>query len=82
MNLKWCCDIDTNRLKAISQGFKDVKVTKDVEHIINDREVHGVVIATSAVTHFRLAEKILRRGKHVYVEKPISYTIDEGRKIC
>lgn len=43
--------------------------------------VDAVDIVTPTVTHFELAEKALRAGKHVFIEKPVTQTVDEGRRL-
>jgi predicted dehydrogenase len=45
------------------------------------REVDAVDIVTPTPSHFALAAKALRAGKHVFVEKPVTATIPEGRKL-
>jgi len=47
-----------------------------------ESDVDGVVIATPAVQHYMLAEKALRAGKHVFVEKPLSLKVEEAKKLC
>jgi predicted dehydrogenase len=43
--------------------------------------VDAVDIVTPTTFHFELAEKALRAGKHVFVEKPVTQTVDEGRRL-
>src|SRR5262249_43250536 len=40
-----------------------------------------IVIATPVQTHFRLAHQSLLRGKHVFVEKPLCFSVEEGREL-
>jgi predicted dehydrogenase len=49
-------------------------VTPSVDVVLDDTAVEGVVIATPAPTHFRLACQALKAGKHVLVEKPLTLT--------
>lgn len=44
-------------------------------------EAKGVVLATPAVTHYRLARQALEAGKDVFVEKPLAMTYDEGARL-
>jgi UDP-2-acetamido-3-amino-2,3-dideoxy-glucuronate N-acetyltransferase len=48
---------------------------------LNDETIQAIVLATPAATHFRLAEEALRAGKHVFVEKPLSLTYEDGKKL-
>ncbi len=52
-----------------------------VEEAIAQPDCDAVIIATPAATHFTLAMSAINAGKHTYIEKPISLSIAEGRKI-
>ena len=56
-------------------------VTGEVEAVLSDPEILGVVIATPAVNHYTLASQALNAGKHVFVEKPLALTYPEGRDL-
>lgn len=45
-------------------------------------DVDGVVIAAPAAQHYDLAQKALKVGKHVFVEKPLSLKIEDAKKLC
>ena len=46
-----------------------------------DSDVDGIVIAAPAELHAELALQALASGKHVYVEKPLALTVDDGERI-
>jgi predicted dehydrogenase len=50
-----------------------------LEAALANPEIDGVVIATPAETHCEVALAAFAAGKHVYVEKPIAMSLDEGR---
>src|SRR5258706_9496482 len=80
------CDVNANvvdkamKLIESKQGKKPVFV-QDYRKLIEDKSLDAVSIATSNHTHALLAIWGMQAGKHVYVEKPVSHTIWEGRKI-
>jgi len=80
------CDVNENvipkAMKAIEekQGRKPAYV-QDFRKLVEDKSLDAVTIATSNHTHALLAIWGLQAGKNVYVEKPVSHTIWEGRKI-
>ncbi|HEV3027709.1 MAG TPA: Gfo/Idh/MocA family oxidoreductase, partial [Planctomycetota bacterium] len=80
------CDVNENiigkAMKAIEekQGKKPA-YHQDFRKLVEDKSLDAVSIATSNHTHALLAIWGLQAGKHVYVEKPVSHTIWEGRKI-
>ena len=59
-----------------------VRRVDDSAIAIADPEIEGVVIATPAVTHFALADAMMRAGKHVFVEKPIALSTGEGDRLA
>lgn len=51
----------------------------DEDSLINAADIIDVVAPTHF--HFELCEKAIRKGKHVFVEKPLANTMDEGRQL-
>lgn len=50
-----------------------------LDEMLSDPEVEGVLIATSHLSHRELVEQAAAAGKHVFVEKPLTTTVAEGR---
>jgi predicted dehydrogenase len=71
VDLRYICDLDKSKFGSLSTQFPGAKVTADSTELFADPEVQGVVIATTAPTHFKLCEAALEAGKDVYVEKPM-----------
>lgn len=55
---------------------------RTLDEVLADKNINGVVIASSAVTHAPLALKALAAGKHVYVEKPLALTMAEAKEMA
>jgi len=79
--LKTICDSDENILKDRKKECPDVATTKNFNEILNDKDIKGVVIATPAATHFKLAKMALFAGKDVFVEKPLALKVKEGKEL-
>jgi predicted dehydrogenase len=75
------CDLNAERLASVQARYPAVEVTTSVDDIMRDPRVHAVLIATPVSTHFRLAMSALMAGKHVLVEKPMTASSEEGRKL-
>ena len=54
---------------------------QDLRRVLDDKDIDGVIIATPNHWHALATIWALQAGKHVYVEKPASHTVWEGRKM-
>jgi len=79
--LKYCCDLDEERLGYIKSLYPEPRVTQNYEEILDDPAVEAIAIATPVHTHFELAKKVLEAGKHVFVEKPLTHTGQQAREL-
>jgi len=79
--VKYCCDLDEDKLKRINSLYPEPKVTQNYQEILNDPTVEAVAIATPVHTHFKLAKEGLEAGKHVFVEKPLTQTSQQAREL-
>jgi predicted dehydrogenase len=57
------------------------KVVQDMRHVFDDKSVHLVSIATPNHWHALAAIWAMQAGKDVYVEKPVSHNVSEGRRL-
>jgi predicted dehydrogenase len=58
------------------------EVYQDYRKLLDRQDIDAVTIGTPDHWHVKIAIDALRSGKHVYVEKPLSLTVDEGKAIC
>lgn len=79
------CDVDSNVLARHVKKFSDrgVKVAAYVDYrrLLDDSSIDAVVIATPDHWHALMAIWGCQAGKDVYLEKPVSHSVWEGRKI-
>jgi predicted dehydrogenase len=73
-------DLDAGRL-ALAQRRHGVRITPDLSALLADSDVDAVAIATPVRTHYELALAALRAGKHVWVEKPMTETLEQARRL-
>lgn len=66
------CDLDVERLRRYARRHRSVTTTTSFDDIVDDPEIEAVLIATPISTHYALALRALRAGKHVFVEKPLA----------
>ena len=80
VGFKWLCEVDEARRNAAQRRLgNEVRATGDLRHVLEDEEVNTVIIATPDHWHAPAAILACEAGKHVYVEKPCSHTVREGR---
>lgn len=75
----YCCDLSTEKLKKAKKRYPSIITTTDINKVINDPKIDGIVIATPTKTHFPIAEKALKNGKDVLIEKPMTMTVNEAK---
>ncbi|HRP05226.1 MAG TPA: Gfo/Idh/MocA family oxidoreductase, partial [Opitutaceae bacterium] len=77
------CDVDPRTLASVVSGLptelRRPFTTTDARQLLERKDVDAVVIATPNHWHGLLTIWALQAGKHVYVEKPMSHTVQEGR---
>jgi predicted dehydrogenase len=81
-SLQWLCDLNIDRARRVLGAQSTVAATASFDEVLADPQVAAVAIATPAATHFDLVRAALEAGKHVLVEKPLTPTVDEGRKLA
>ena len=73
------CDVLDFRLEETKPYvFADSKPVKDYRKIIEDKYIQAVFIATPLSEHFKIAMEAIQAGKHVYVEKTMTYDIPQA----
>ena len=76
------CDVDTAMLAPARERFPDARVFRDFREMIATMDdLDAVVVSTPDHTHAPAAAAALRRGLHVYCEKPLTHTVREARTL-
>jgi len=83
VELAYVCDVDESRRQSVAAklGVESRRAVGDLRKILDDKSVDAVIIATPDHWHSPAAILACNAGKHVYVEKPISHNIREGRML-
>ena len=86
IELQACADLDLARAKAKAAenpggpGVPGVKAMT-VKKLLADPEIKIVVNLTIPQAHYKVAMKVLKAGKHLYGEKPLTITRAQGKKL-
>ena len=79
--LKTICDLNETMLKTYKNQHPQVKTTTSFQEVLEDPKIKGVVISTPAVLHYKMVKEALSYGKDVFVEKPLSLKIEDGKEL-
>jgi predicted dehydrogenase len=66
------------RLKKV---YPSIGFTTDENQVLTSKEIDVVAVVTPVWTHYELAKKALENGKHVFVEKPFTYSVQQGEEL-
>ncbi len=82
-NVVALCDVDLARGAAAFQQYPSAKQYRDFRVMLDqlDTQLDGVVVSTPDHTHAVVASAAMKRGKHVYCEKPLAHSIAEVRSL-
>lgn len=81
-DLRYVCDRSQEIAADTRAQYPDVQVTPDLEVVLADPAVQGVVVATDAPSHHAVALAALEAGKDVFVEKPLALNSAHARELC
>ena len=87
------CDVDRNRLKdgtklvedyynkKLGEKYIDVKMYEDYKEMLLNPDIDAVIISTPDHWHSQPAIEAALAGKDIYLQKPTSLTVEEGRQL-
>ena len=75
------CDVDANSLDAAKQKHPEAKTHKDFRSLLDQHGLDAVLVGTPDHIHAVAAIGAMRRGLHVYCEKPLTRTVSECRLV-
>jgi len=80
-NIIALCDVDWKRADETFKKFPDVKKFWDFRVMLEEMgdKIDAVIVATPDHTHATAAMAAMKKGKHVYVQKPLTRTVYEAR---
>lgn len=75
------CDLIRERAEKAVNEYKLPKLYEDMHELFADPEVDIVLNLTRPYEHYDVTKEALLAGKHVYSEKPLAASIEEGREL-
>ena len=82
-NIVALCDVDSTRAPDFRKKYPNARQFQDYRRMWDEMEkdIDAVIVATPDHTHAVLAMAAIKRGKHVYCEKPLAHSIHEVREL-
>jgi predicted dehydrogenase len=81
-NIVALCDVDWKKGQEGFKRFPEAKKYKDFRRMLdNEKSIDAVIVATPDHFHTVAAMAAMRRGKHVYVQKPLTRLVSEARAL-
>ncbi len=75
------CDVDAANLAKAKADHPDAATYADFRQVMERDDIHAVVCGTVDHWHTLVSMAAMRSGKDVYCEKPLTLTIDEGKRL-
>jgi len=75
------CDVWEPRLKYAQQRSGAAKTYRDYREVLGRSDIDGVVLAVPDHWHYPMARAALLAGKDVYLEKPMTHTLEESARL-
>ena len=85
-----CQSLPLFNLKSIADPAPDIGFTRNlegviigdnIENIITDKTINAVIVCSPTPTHYEIIKKCVMQKKHVFCEKPISFSKDEIKEL-
>ncbi len=81
-NIVALCDVDQNHAAHVFKKYPRAKPFTDYRQMLDQiKEIDAVVVATPDHHHAFAAMEAIKRGKHVYCEKPLTHSVWEARQL-
>jgi len=83
-NIVALCDVDWREASTrVFKLYPDAKQYKDYRVMLDkQKDIDAVIVATSDHTHAVISMEAMKRGKHVFTQKPLTHTVYEARALA
>ena len=75
------CDLVKEKAEKAKEEYKISKIYDTMQELFADEEIDIVLNLTRPYEHFEVTSAALKAGKHVYSEKPLAATLEEGLEL-
>jgi predicted dehydrogenase len=79
-NIVALCDVDWTLADPVFKKYPDARTYRDYRVMFDEqKDIDAVIVATPDHSHAVIAMAAMQRGKHVYVQKPLTHSVAEAR---
>ncbi len=78
-NIVALCDVDEGFLAQAAKKYPRAKTYLDWRKMLDQKDIDAVTVSTTEQTHALASVMAMKRGKHVYCEKPLAHSVYEAR---
>src|SRR5258708_4598384 len=75
------CDKSPKAQERLKKSHPAIPFTTDPMELLKSANIDAVAVVTPVWTHYELAKSALENGKHVFVEKPFTYTVAQAEEL-
>jgi predicted dehydrogenase len=79
--LRWICDASEESRARWTPQFPNARLSGDLDELLADPDLDAVAIATPVPLHADLAVRVLKSGKHCFVEKPLAQSVADAERV-
>lgn len=79
--LRVICDLNKDKLNHFKDKYPKILTTTSFKEVLKNEDINGVVISTPAALHYKMVKDALINEKDVFVEKPLSLNVEEGKEL-
>ena len=79
VNVVACADLDNEKSELFAKEYNIEHLT--VENLLFNPNIDIIVNLTPPSSHFEISCKSLKNGKHVFSEKPVALSVEQGKKL-
>lgn len=75
------CDKNSKCIERLKRAHPSMAFTTDANEVLKSPNIDVVAVVTPVWTHYELAKAALENGKHVFVEKPFTYSTSQAEEL-
>jgi predicted dehydrogenase len=75
------CDQSADRLEKAGRYYPQAKLFNNLDDFYKQKNIDAIAIATPVASHHELAKRALLSGRHVWLEKPMTEEVEQGKEL-